>query len=111
MGLELAQSIYFIVLDNKTTGRTTNFNAEIASVAKKDLNAGKKLDGEGGYCTRGRLISSKRSKTKKILSMEFTNNAILKKDIMKDEFITIDDVGIKLPDEIIEAGMYKYSLI
>ena len=62
IGLELAQSIYSIVLDNKATGHTKNFNAEIASVAKKDLKAGQKLDGEGGYCARGRLISSKRSK-------------------------------------------------
>ena len=34
------------MLDNKATGHTKNFNAEIASVAK-DLKAGQKLDGEG----------------------------------------------------------------
>ena len=111
IGLELAQSIYSIVLDNKATGYTKNFNAEIASVAKKDLKAGEKLDGEGGYCARGRLISSKRSKAEKILPMGLTDDAILKKNIMKDEFISINDVELDLKKEIIEAREYQYNLI
>ncbi|OCW76577.1 hypothetical protein AKH17_03925, partial [Pelagibacteraceae bacterium GOM-A2] len=41
------------------------------SVAKKDLKAGQKLDGEGGYCARGRLISSKISKQERILPMGY----------------------------------------
>ena len=111
IGLELAQSIYSIVLDNKATGHTKNFNAEIASVTKKDLKAGQKLDGEGGYCARGRLISSKRSKDERILPMGYTDNATLKKDIMKDEFISLDDVDLKVPKQIIEAREYQYNLI
>ena len=111
IGLELAQSIYSIVLDNKATGYTKNFNAEIASVAKKDLKAGEKLDGEGGYCARGRLISSKKSKAEKILPMGLTDDAILKKNIMKDEFISINDVELDLKKEIIEAREYQYNLI
>ena len=111
IGLELAQSIYSIMLDNKATGHTKNFNAEIASVAKKDLKAGQKLDGEGGYCARGRLISSKRSKHERILPMGYTDNAVLKNDIMKDQFIRLDDVELNLQKEIIEAREYQYNLI
>ena len=111
IGLELAQSIYSIVLDNKATGHTKNFNAEIASVAKKDLKAGQKLDGEGGYCARGRLISSKRSKQERILPMGYTDNAVLKKDIKKDDFIRLEDVELDLPKQIIEAREYQYNLI
>ena len=111
IGLELAQSIYSIVLDNKATGHTINFNAEIASVAKKNLKAGQKLDGEGGYCARGRLISSKKSKQERILPMGYTDNAILKKDITKDQFITLDDVELNLQKEIFEARDYQYNLI
>ena len=111
IGLELAQSIYSIMLDNKATGITKNFNAEIASVAKKNLKAGEKLDGEGGYCARGKLISSKRSKQEKILPMGLTDNAILRNNIMKDEFIGISDVELDLQDEIIEAREYQYNLL
>ena len=110
IGLELAQSIYSIALDKKATGYTKNYNAEIASIAKKDLKAGQKLDGEGGYCARGRLISSAKSKRERILPMGYTDNAILKKDIMKDQFITLDDVELNLQEEIIKAREYQYNL-
>ena len=99
------------MLDHKATGHTKNFNAEIASVAKKDLKAGQKLDGEGGYCARGRLISSKRSKQERILPMGFTDNAVLKKDIKKDDFISLEDVELDLPKQIIEAREYQFNLI
>ncbi len=111
IGLELAQSIYSIALDNRATGFTKNYNAEVASIAKKDLKKGEKLDGEGGFCARGRLISSEKSKKEKILPLGLTDNAILNKDINKDETIKLDDVILDLPNEVIEARDYQYNLI
>ena len=43
--------------------------------------------------------------------MGFTDNAVLKKDIKKDEFITLNDVDLNLKKEVIEARQYQYSLI
>ena len=111
IGLELAQSIYSIALDNRATGYTKNYNADVASIAKKNLKKGEKLDGEGGFCARGRLINSEKSKKEKILPLGLTDNAILKKDIIKNEVIKIDDVELNLPDEVIRARDYQYNLI
>ena len=111
IGLELAQSIYSIALDNRATGYTKNYNAEVASIAKKDLKKGEKLDGEGGFCARGKLITSEKSKKEKILPLGLTDNAILKKDISKDEIIKLEDVNLNLPTEVIEARNYQYNLI
>ncbi len=111
IGLELAQSIYSIALDNRATGFTKNYNAEVASIAKKDLKKGEKLDGEGGFCARGRLINSKKSKKEKILPLGLTDNAILKRDLIKDELIKIDDVELDLPEEVNQARDYQYNLI
>ncbi len=110
IGLELAQSIYSISLDNRATGFTKNYNAEVASIAKKNLKKGEKLDGEGGFCARGRLITSEKSKKEKILPLGLTDNAILKKDISKDEIIKIEDVELNLPKEVVEARDYQYNL-
>jgi homoserine dehydrogenase len=109
--LELAQSIYSIALDNRATGFTKNYNAEVASVAKKDLKVGEKLDGEGGYCVKGKLISSPESKRECILPLGLSDNAILKKNINKDRIIKLQDVELKLPNEVIEARTYQYNLI
>ena len=111
IGLELAQSIYSIALDNKATGFTKYYNADVASYAKKDLKIGEKLDGEGGFCARGRLITSKKSKTEKILPLGLTDNAIVKRNISKDQVIKIEDVELNLPSEVIEARTYQYNKI
>jgi predicted homoserine dehydrogenase-like protein len=111
IGLELAQSIYSIAIDNRATGFTKNYNADVASYAKKDLKIGDKLDGEGGFCARGKLITSQKSKDEKILPLGLTDNAILKKNINKDQVIRLDDVELNLPKEVIEARDYQYNLI
>ena len=111
IGLELAQSIYSIALDNRATGYTKNYNADVGSVAKKDLKSGERLDGEGGFCARGRLITSEKSKKEKILPLGLTDNAILNKDISKDEMIKLEDVDFNLPEELIKAREYQYDLI
>ena len=111
IGLELAQSIYSIALDKKATGFTKNYNADVASYAKKDLKVGEKLDGEGGFCARGKLITSKKSKEEKILPLGLTDGAEVIKNIKKDEVIKISDVKLNLPKEVTKAREYQYNLI
>ena len=111
IGLELAQSIYSISLDLKPTGFTKNYNSDVGAVAKKDLKAGEKLDGEGGFCARGKLISSQKSKEDGILPLGLTDNAIVKRNIKRDELIRLTDVDIDLPKEVLEAREYQYNLI
>ena len=111
IGLELAQSIYSIALDNRATGFTKNYNADVASYAKKDLKKGDKLDGEGGFCARGRLVTSEKSKREKILPLGLTDNAILIRDINKDDVIKLDDVDLDLPEDIVKARQYQYNTL
>ncbi len=111
IGLELAQSIYSISLDLKPTGFTKNYNSDVAAVAKKDLKVGEKLDGEGGFCARGKLISSQKSKEYGILPLGLTDSAIVKRNIKKDELIKLTDVDLDLPKEVLEAREYQYNLI
>ena len=111
IGLELAQSIYSIALDQKATGQIVNYNADVAAYAKKDLKAGDRLDGEGGFCARGKLITSKKSKVEKILPLGLTDGAIVKKNIYKDQSIRLDDVELSLPEDVVKARQYQYDLI
>ena len=111
IGLELAQSIYSIALDQKATGHTKNYNADVAAYAKKDLKIGEKLDGEGGFCARGKLVTSKKSKQENMLPLGLTDGAIVKRNIMKDESIKLDDVELNLPNDVVKARQYQYDLI
>ncbi len=56
-------------------------------------------------------IDGKKSKEEKILPMGFTDNLKLKKDIKKDELISLNDVDLNLEKEIIEAREYQNNLI
>jgi homoserine dehydrogenase len=111
IGLELAQSIYSIALDNRATGFTKQYNADVASYAKTDLKKGDKLDGEGGFCARGRLVTSEKSKREKILPLGLTDNAILVRDINKDDIIKLDDVDLDISEDIVKAREYQYNTL
>jgi len=111
IGLELAQSIYSIALDKKSTGHTKFFNADVISVAKKDLSVGERLDGEGGFAARGKLVSSKNSVENNFLPLGLSDGAITQKIIKKDEFIKINDVAINWNQEVLKAREYQMNLM
>ena len=111
VGLELAQSIYSVALDQKATGQTKYFNADVVSLAKKDLNPGDILDGEGGYCARGKLTTAKISIKNDYLPLGLTDNARVIKQIKKDQFIKFSDVEIDYIDEVKTARDYQKKLI
>ena len=111
IGLELAQSIYSIALDKKSTGSTKFFNAEVIAVAKKDLNIGDILDGEGGFAARGKLISSRDSIGNKFLPLGLSDGATIKKEIKKDDVIKMNDVNINWNPEVLKAREYQINLI
>ena len=111
VGLELAQSIYSIALDRKPTGYTKFFNADVVSVAKKELASGEILDGEGGFAARGRLAASKDSIGGNFLPLGLSDGARTKKSIKKDEFIKIDDVEINWKQEVLKAREYQTKIL
>lgn len=111
VGLELAQSIYSIALDKKSTGHTKFFNADVVSIAKKDLSSGEILDGEGGFTSRGRLVTSRNSVDSNFLPLGLSDGAKTKKSIKKDEFIKIDDVEIDWNQEVLKAREYQIKIL
>jgi len=111
VGLELAQSIYSFALDKKSTGHTKFFNADVVSIAKKDLSSGEILDGEGGFTSRGRLVTSRNSVDNNFLPLGLSDGAETKKSIKKDEFIKIDDVKINWNQEVLKAREYQIKVL
>mgnify|MGYP001215214135 CR=1 FL=1 len=111
IGLELGQSIYSIALNKQPTGHTKFYKADVATIAKKNLKKGEKLDGEGGFTVRGEGITAELSKKKNILPLGLSDGLIVKKNIKKNDLITLDMVDANFPEEIRIARDYQYSLI
>ena len=55
IGLELGVSVASVGLRAEATGVATCFNGDVAAIAKRDLQPGEMLDGEGGYTVAGGL--------------------------------------------------------
>ena len=92
IGLELAYSIYSIALQKEPTGCTKFYKADVATIAKK-LMKGEILDGEGGFTVRGEGVAAEFSKKNNILPLGLSDGLIVKKDIEKNELITLDMVN------------------
>src|SRR5207247_8415295 len=56
IGLEVGISVASVGLRREPTGCATGWRADAVALAKKNLNQGEILDGEGGYTVVGRLM-------------------------------------------------------
>jgi len=56
IGLEVGISVASVGLRGEATGCATGFRADAAATAKRDLESGEILDGEGGYTVVGKLM-------------------------------------------------------
>lgn len=67
---------------------------EVITLAKKDLEAGERLDGIGGFTTYGTIENTEVARNQNLLPMGLSEECILKKDIKKDQPVTFDNVKI-----------------
>jgi predicted homoserine dehydrogenase-like protein len=61
IGLEVGISVACVGLRGEATGTAIGFNADAVATAKRDLEAGETLDGEGGYTVWGKLLPARKS--------------------------------------------------
>jgi predicted homoserine dehydrogenase-like protein len=65
---------------------------EVIAIAKRDLKAGERLDGVGGYCTYGLVDNSSSARESNALPMGLSEDCTLLRDISKDQAISFADV-------------------
>ncbi|MGH8848656.1 MAG: flagellar biosynthesis protein FlgA, partial [Polaromonas sp.] len=62
IGLEVGVSVASVALRGEPTGVATCWNADVVATAKRDLEPGDMLDGEGGYTVWGKLLPASASR-------------------------------------------------
>lgn len=68
--------------------------AEVVTIAKKDLKVGDRLDGIGEYTVYGSVDTYEVAKKENLIPIGLANNALVKENIKKGEFITYDMVDL-----------------
>ena len=94
IGLELGVSILSAALRSEPTGQPQGWRGDVVAVAKRALQAGETLDGEGGYTVWGKLVAAERSLAEGALPIGLAHRVPLMRDIAAGEIVRWADVAI-----------------
>lgn len=92
IGLELGVSVATIMCRGEPTGQTKVWAGDVVATAKRELKAGEKLDGEGGFMVYGKLMTAEDSMSIEGLPIGLAHGLVLKRDVKKDQGLSWQDV-------------------
>jgi predicted homoserine dehydrogenase-like protein len=76
---------------------------EVLAIAKRDLKAGERLDGIGGFLTYGLIDNTASARASAALPIGLSEGRVLCRDVPKDQAVTFDDVKQSSHDSLAEA--------
>ena len=95
IGLETSISVLSAVLRSEPTGTPTAFRGDAVATAKRDLQRGEMLDGEGGYAVWANAIPASKSLAIGGLPIGLASNVRLTRPVAKDSIVRFEDVEIE----------------
>ena len=103
IGLELGYSVANIAVRGQPTGDTRDFAGDTVAVAKRDLKAGEKLDGEGGFMVYGKLMPAAASLNHEALPIGLAHGIVLQRPVKAGQTVSWADVAIDASRESIRV--------
>ncbi len=94
IGLETSVSVLSAVLRGEPTGTPREFRGDAVCIAKRDLQPGEMLDGEGGFTVWADALPATRSLAARGLPIGLAHNVKLVRPVAKDALVSFDDVEI-----------------
>src|SRR5438067_3243596 len=93
IGLELGISVLSAALRGEPTGQPQGWRGDVVAIAKRDLNAGETLDGEGGYTVWGKLIPAQRRLAEGAVPIGLAHGIKLVRDVAAGQTVRWSDVA------------------
>jgi predicted homoserine dehydrogenase-like protein len=94
IGLEVGYSVASLALRREPTGVAHCWNADVVATAKRDLQPGEMLDGEGGYTVWGKLTPAKASLQAGGLPLGLAHDVKLVRPVKQGQSLSWDDVAM-----------------
>lgn len=98
IGLELSISVLSAALRQEPTGCPDGFRGDVVATAKRNLAAGERLDGEGGYTVWGKLMPASRSLRIGGLPIGLAHGVTLKQAVAEGQPLRWEDVAFDADD-------------
>jgi predicted homoserine dehydrogenase-like protein len=83
-----------VIHDDPTVAPMAGPVCEVVAVAKRDLKAGERLDGIGGFCTYGLIDNAAAARAVAALPIGLSEDCVLRRDVSKDDVLSFDDVEL-----------------
>jgi len=86
---------------------------EVITLAKRDMRAGERLDGVGGFTAYGVIDNSATARAVDALPLSLSEDCILRRDVKRDEVISFADVqrpARKVVDELWSEQLARWPL-
>ena len=103
IGLELGISVISACLDGEPTGAPEAWRGDVVAVAKRDLEPGEVLDGEGGYCVWGKLLPAARSRDLDALPIGLAHGVSIVRPVLQGDIVTASDISALPHDAAVRA--------
>ncbi len=94
IGLEVGVSVASVALRGEPTGVATAWNADVVATAKRDLQPGEMLDGEGGYTVWGKLLPAEKSVRLGGLPLGLAHDVKVVRPVKKGQSLSWADVAM-----------------
>lgn len=94
IGLEVGHSVASLALRREPTGVATCWNADVVATAKRDLQPGDMLDGEGGYTVWGKLTPAQASLAAGGLPLGLAHDVKVVRPVKKGQGLSWADVAM-----------------
>ncbi|HEY0884050.1 MAG TPA: Gfo/Idh/MocA family oxidoreductase [Ramlibacter sp.] len=94
IGLEVGVSVASVALRGEATGVATCWNADVVATAKRDLQPGEVLDGEGGYTVWGKLLPAATSLKMGGVPLGLAHDVKLVRPVKKGQSLSWADVAM-----------------
>ena len=94
IGLELGVSVAYAALLNQPTGNGSDFLGDVVATAKRDLQKGEMLDGEGGFTVWGRLMPANDSLNLGAIPIGLAHGVKMKTEVKEGQIVTWSDVEV-----------------
>ena len=94
IGLEVGVSVASVALRHEPTGVATGWHADVVATAKRDLQVGDLLDGEGGYTVWGKLLPADTSRRIGGLPLGLAHDVRVVRPVKQGQSLTWDDVAM-----------------
>lgn len=108
--IEAPLSVARAILDRESSLFAPHLQAEVVSMAKKNMNPGEKIDGIGGYTIRGYSDNAKDAKRDNLVPIGLMQNAIVTKEIKTGDLVTYDHVQLDESSLIVQLRRLQDTL-